>query len=86
MSASSLVSRAGRIELTLDVTVQRGQSGSGTLQMTRFGWLGKSVPYPDRQFPELQTLVDGVPSTIESSFAAFVGSTDVTEAIRNRDP
>jgi hypothetical protein len=39
--------------------------------MTRFGWLGKSVPYPDRQFPELQTLVDGVPSTIESSFAAL---------------
>jgi hypothetical protein len=81
VSASSLVSRAGRIELTLNVAVQSGQSGSATIQMPRFGWLGESGPYPDRQFPEVQILVDGVPSTIESSFAAFVGSTDVTEAI-----
>jgi hypothetical protein len=49
--------------------------------MPRFGWLGESEPYPDRQFPELQILDGGAPARTESNFAAFVGSADVTEAI-----
>jgi|SRR5579872_5736812 len=81
VSAASLVSQAGNIELTLTVTVQRNQGGSVTIQMPRFGWLGEAEPYPDRQFPELQILADARPAKTESSFEAYVGSADVTEAI-----
>ena len=82
VSSASLVVKGSKIELTLDVIVKRSHGGSITVQMPRFGWLGESEPYPDRQFPELQILVDGAPAAMESSFAAFAGSTDVTQAIR----
>lgn len=85
VATASLVLRSGHIEATLTVTVQPGQRGSVTVQMPRFGWLGESEPYPDRQFSELQILDGGTPATMESSFAAFVGSVDVTEAIRKAE-
>jgi len=82
-SAASLVLRAGQIQVTLTVSVQPGQGGSVTIEMPRFGWLGESEPYPARQFPELQVLDGGTPAKIEDSFAVFVGSADVTKAIRD---
>jgi hypothetical protein len=82
LSASRLVAKAGRLELTLTVDVQRPQGASLVLQMPRFGWLGEAEPYPDRQFPELKVLVDGAPGAINDTFSAVVGSTDVSDAIR----
>jgi len=82
-SASSLVLRPGQVQVTLTVNVQRVQGGSVTIEMPRFGWLGESEPYPARQFPELQILDGGSLAKIEDSFAAFAGSSDVTEAIRS---
>jgi hypothetical protein len=43
--------------------------------------MGESEPYPDRQFPELQILLDGTQAPMENAVAAFVGSADVREAI-----
>ena len=82
VSAASLVSKPRQVELTLTIAVRRSQGTSVIIQMPRFGWLGEAEPYPDRQFPELKIVVDGAPAAMESSFAAFVGSVDVTEAIR----
>ena len=82
VSAASLVLRSGHVEAKLTVNVRRGQGSSVTIQMPRFGWLGEAEPYPSRQFPELQILAGGAPAAMESSFAAFVGSAVVTEALR----
>src|ERR1035437_140738 len=82
VSPASLVLRSGQVEVTLTVSVPRGLGGSVSIQMPRFGWLGDGETYPDRQFPELQIVAGGVPATMESSFAAFVGSADVSEADR----
>jgi len=82
VKAASLVLRGDNIEMTLTVAVQQNQPGSVTIKMPRFGWLGDAEPYPDRQFPELQLLDGSAPAKMESTFAAFVGSIDVTEAIR----
>ncbi len=49
--------------------------------MPRFGWLGESEPYPERQFPELRILKDGAPAKIEDTFAAFIGTSNITGAI-----
>jgi hypothetical protein len=83
VSQASLVLRSGQVEVTLTVSVPRGLGGSVSIQMPRFGWLGDGETYPDRQFPELQIVAGGVPATMESSFAAFVGSADVSEALRS---
>lgn len=80
-SATSVVLRNGNVQVTLTVTVRRGQGGAVLIEMPRFGWLGESETYPDRQFPELQILANGISAKIENRFAAFVGSSDVTEAI-----
>lgn len=81
-TSGALLLREGRVEVTLIVTAPHAGGSSLTIQMPRFGWLGESETYPDRQFPELQILNDGSPAKVESTFAAFVGQTNVTEEIR----
>src|ERR1700689_1708149 len=50
-----------------------------------FGWNGPSLPYPDRQFPELEIRIDGVPIKPEDRFEAFVGKTNITNLIRSAE-
>jgi hypothetical protein len=80
-ASATLALRAGKVEVTLTVNAQAAGNAL-TIQMPRFGWLGESEMYPDRQFPELEILVNGAPAKMESSFAAFVGTEDVTNAVR----
>jgi hypothetical protein len=80
-TSATLVLKAGKVEATLTVNAQAAGNAL-TIQMPRFGWLGESETYPDRQFPELEILVNGAPAKMESTFAAFVGTTDVTAAVR----
>lgn len=47
-----------------------------------FGWSGTSDPYPDRQFPELTFCVDGVSTTLDDNFRAFVGKANVTNVLK----
>jgi hypothetical protein len=83
VSAASVVSRQNQIEVSLTVAVRRGAAASVTIQLPRFGWPGQAEPYPDRHFPELTIRVDGAPAAVQSSFEAFVGSANVTEAVRS---
>ena len=80
LAAASLVFKEGDIEVNLSIRATKG--GSLTIVMPRFGWVGEAEPYPARHFPELQILVDGMVAPIENSFTAFVGTADVTQAIR----
>ena len=80
VSSVSLIVRDGRVEAKLAVDVPPAGSWV-TIQMPRFGWLGESEPYPDRHFPELKILNGKEPTIVESSFVAFMGSTDVTKAV-----
>jgi hypothetical protein len=45
-----------------------------------FGWIATD-PYPDRQFPELKILVDGVPITPEDRFEAFAHNFNITNLL-----
>jgi hypothetical protein len=49
------------------------------LESQRFGWLGDGETYPDRHFPELEVLRDGARVSLRDSFAAFVGTNEVTQ-------
>ena len=82
-TAASLLLDGDQIALTLDIFSPQSQGAVLTLRMLPFGWLGESEPYPDRQFPELQFKLDNVTLNPQSSFRAFVGAADVTEAIRS---
>lgn len=68
------------VDITWTGRVQRGVRAYFVGQ--RFRWRGESDPYPDRQFPELQLLVDGVAANTESSASAWAGSMDVSGLIR----
>lgn len=47
-----------------------------------FGWLGEAEPYPDRHFPEMRFSSDEQTIAPNESFAAFVGTTDVSALLR----
>jgi hypothetical protein len=79
--ASVLLSGA-TVKLTLRLAVLPGEAARAIFATPPFHWLGEGDPYPDRQFPELQVRVAGKPAVLDDSFSAFVGSTDVSDAIR----
>jgi hypothetical protein len=82
VSSASVDLQQGTVRIVWKADAPRQGGGKLVIEMPRFGWLGESEPYPDRQFPELKILVDGSPARMESSFAAFIGPTNVTEEIR----
>jgi hypothetical protein len=81
-STASLVLKGDHISLTLAVATEGSQGGSVVIDMPRFGWLGEAEPYPDRQFPELQFLVNGVAKKPNEDFKAFAGNADITAELK----
>ena len=81
--AARVVLRADNIAVSVMTNVSPGGLGRIVIHGPRFGWLGDSEPYPERQFPELQASVDGTPVTVISGFSAFVGSTDISATLRD---
>lgn len=81
--SSSLSLLRNNVAISLDIKVSGNARAQLILRTPRFGWLGESETYPERQFPELQVTSPKGPLLVDDSFVAFMGSTDVTEAIRN---
>jgi hypothetical protein len=75
--------RDGKLTLRLMLRVSDGPLVRLMLDGPRFGWMGESEPYPDRQFPELQVTLDDAPARMEDGFAAWVGNRDVTGLLRD---
>jgi hypothetical protein len=82
---ASLQFEARQVSITFDMSVPAGPGASLTIRMPRFGWLGEAEPYPARHFPELQILINGSPAKMESTFGAFMGTVDITAAIRRAE-
>jgi hypothetical protein len=81
-ASASVVVREGSITLSAVLDTHGATAPRAIISGPRFGWLGESEPYPDRQFPELSVSLDGQPISAESAFAAFAGSTEISEVIR----
>lgn len=81
VKSAHLELRGSNVEVVLNIS--SSVSTSLTLETPEFRWLGDAETYPDRQFPELQITIAGSPTAVESTPAAFVGKTNVTEALRD---
>ena len=75
--AATVSVNAGRVSVDLSVgTVE--EKPALLLETPSFGWTGPSDPYPDRQFPELEIRIDGVPVVPDDRFQAFAGGRNIT--------
>jgi hypothetical protein len=81
LSATVLL-RDKTVQLTWKLNVQPGHSARASFTGQRFRWRGEADPYPERQFPELEVLLDGAPALTTSRFSAWMKSTEISNQIR----
>jgi hypothetical protein len=83
--SSSISLAASKVTVAIGVRTKAATSAALKLIGPQFGWMGESEPYPDRQFPELEVLVDGSPIRPDEHFEAYIGATNITKLILSAD-
>lgn len=79
---SAVVSLAdNHVTVNMGVTTASEEMPALLLTGPSFGW-NSADDYPEKQFPELQIRVDGMPAKLQDRFEAFAGAMNITNMVR----